>query len=223
MYILGQALGICSTIVTLIQPQFRRRTQILVCGILVNILTALNFLLIGHFGSAVTMSVIAVAQGLLAIRHENRGTQASRGETIVFTVLFIIAGIYGLITSEGFVWGLTKHNLVELLPIAGALVLMFAVFAHGEQRTRWLLLVNGIVWLIYSAIIGASSVLTMVFAVVSTGVALVRYYTTQGSGLGDTVDDIVEDLVEEIVEEIVEEAAEEIVEAALEDELDSRD
>ena len=52
MYYLGQACGIAGTVLTILTPQFRRKTQILACNALVNGLNALNFLLIGQLGSA---------------------------------------------------------------------------------------------------------------------------------------------------------------------------
>ena len=53
MYLLGQICGIIGTIITIIQPQFRSKVQILICGILVNAMSSLNFALIGQTGSAV--------------------------------------------------------------------------------------------------------------------------------------------------------------------------
>ena len=45
-------------------------------------------------------------------------------ETTLFFTLYVGFGFYGMITSEDFVWAINRHNLLELLPIIGALMLL---------------------------------------------------------------------------------------------------
>ena len=75
MYLLGQICGIIGTIITIIQPQFRSKVQILVCGILVNAMSSLNFALIGQTGSAVFLCLIAIVQSIISIWHEKHNTR----------------------------------------------------------------------------------------------------------------------------------------------------
>ena len=175
MYILGQVCGIIGTIITIIQPQFRKKEQILLCCILVNGMSALNYALIGQTGSAVSLCAIAMVQAMISIVHERRHTEVYKWETILFFFLYMGAGFYGMITSNGFVWSINRHNLLELLPIIGALLLMLSVFAKGEQKTRGFLFLNGAVWAIYTAIIGATAFFTAVAAMVSSATAMWKY------------------------------------------------
>jgi hypothetical protein len=94
MYYLGQACGIAGTVLTILTPQFRRKTQILACNALVNGLNALNFLLIGQLGSAVFLCLVAIFQSMVSIGHEKRGTAVSSLETVLFFLLYVGFGFY---------------------------------------------------------------------------------------------------------------------------------
>ena len=108
-----------------------------------------------------------------------RDTEIAKWETVLFFLLYLGAGFYGMITSAGFVWGINAHNLLELLPIIGALLLMLSVFAKTEQKTRAFLFCNGAVWAVYCAIIGAATFFTALAAMVSSAVAMWKYRNTE--------------------------------------------
>lgn len=175
MYLLGQCCGIIGTMITIVQPQFKKKEQISICCILVNTMSALNFALIGQTGSAVFLCLVAIVQAMVSIWHERRDTEISSLETILFFILYVGFGFYGMIASEGFVWAINGRNLLELLPIIGALMLMLSVFARGEQRTRLFLLLNGAAWAVYTASIGATAFFTAVAAMLSSIIALWKY------------------------------------------------
>ena len=175
MYMLGQLCGVVGTIITIVQPQFKKKEQISLCCILVNAMNALNFALIGQTGSAVFLCLIAIAQSAVSIWHERRGTGISPLENILFFFLYVGFGFYGMLSGEGFVWAINRHNLLELLPILGALMLMLSVFARGEQRTRLFLFLNGAVWGVYTAVIGAAAFFTAVAAMLSSALAMWKY------------------------------------------------
>lgn len=175
MYWLGQFCGILSTALNIIRPQMKSRFQMLAVGIGVNLMSFLNFYLIGAVGSAVYMFWIAIVQILLSMRHDRRKTEVTRFENILFFLLYLLIGLWGIASTEGFVMELSWKNLVELLPILGALMNMFSVFAKGEQRIRLLLLICAACWLLYSAIVGAANVFASLASMISTALAMIRY------------------------------------------------
>ena len=175
MYILGQICGILGAIITVTTPQFRKKVHMLLCNAAVNTMSTLNFFLIGQKGSAVFLCLTAIVQSFVAIWHEKRQTPITRKENILFAVLYIGLGFFGMVTSENFVWALTASTLLELLPILGALMLMLSVFAKEEQMMRLYLLCNGSIWAVYSAIVGATTFFTGLAAVISTLLALWKY------------------------------------------------
>lgn len=174
-YIIGQALGIVATVCTIILPFFKKKWQILALNIAVNLLVAMNYVLIGQIGSAAVLCLVAVVQSIVSMIHSVKGTQVSAGETILFAVLYVGCGLTGIITAPGFVWAVNYENLLELLPIVGALMLMISVFAPDEQTTRKYLLVNGIIWTLYALAVGSTTFLTNLVAAISTASALYKY------------------------------------------------
>lgn len=181
MYLLGQACGIIGTVITIIQPQFRSKVQILICCILVNAMCSLNFALIGQTGSAVFLCLIAIVQSAVSIWHETHGTAVSSLESILFFLLYVGFGLFGMISSEGFVWEISWKNALELLPILGALMIMLSIFAKGEQKTRLFLLLNGASWVVYTAIIGATTFFSCMVSMISSIIALWKFRKKQGS------------------------------------------
>lgn len=177
MYLLGQCCGVIGTVITVLQPQFKRKEQILICCILINGMNALNFALIGQTGSAVWLCIVAILQSAVSIGHERRKTGVSTAENILFFFLYMGCGVYGMLSAPGFVWAVNRQNLLELLPIVGALMLMFSVFAKGEQKTRLFLFFNGATWAVYTAVIGATVFFSTVAAMLSTAIALWKYRT----------------------------------------------
>ena len=174
-YILGQALGLCSTACTIILPFFKKKWQILALNIAVNLFLTLNFLLIGQFGSAMFLCLVAMVQSGISIIHNVKNTKVSLPETILFTVLYVGFGVFGILTAPGFVPELNFTNLLEILPIIGALMLMISVFAPDEQTTRKFLLANALIWTVYTAIVGSTAFFTDVVAAISTASALWKY------------------------------------------------
>ena len=175
MYLLGQLCGVLGTMVTIVRPQLRKKEQMLMCGIFVNGLSTLNFLLIGRTGSAVFLCLIAITQSIISIKHEREHTQVSLWENMLFLGLYMGFGFYGMFSSDGFVWGINQHNLLELLPILAALMLMLSVFAKDEQRTRLFLLLNGAAWITYTAVIRSTTFFTTVASMTSTVIAMWKY------------------------------------------------
>lgn len=174
-YYLGQALGIVATVCTIILPFFKKKWQILALNIAVNGLVACNYLLIGQIGSAAALCLVAIVQSAVSMVHSTKGTPVSTGETILFAALYVGCGLAGIITAPGFVWAVNYENLLELLPIVGALMLMISVFAPDEQTTRKYLLINGIIWTVYALAVGSTTFLTNLVASVSTASALWKY------------------------------------------------
>ena len=175
MHLLGQICGIIATIITIIQPQFRSKVQILVCGILINMLNSLNFALIGQTGSAVFVCLIAIVQSMIAVWHEKRGTRASTLESVLFFFLYVGVGLFGMISAGNFLWEINWENMLELLPTIGALMFMCSVFARGEQKTRFFLLLNGASWVVYTAVIGAATFFSCMVSMISSVIALWKY------------------------------------------------
>lgn len=176
MYLLGQIFGIVGAVTTIIQPQFHKKAQILLCGMFINTMSILNFILIGHIGSIVYLCAVSIVQSGIMVLHIKRDTQVSKLELILFTIIYVGMGIWGIITAEGFAWELSSQNLLEIIPIVGAMMFMLSVFARGEQRTRAFLMLNGISMMIYTGLVGATTFFGCTASTISSMIALWRYH-----------------------------------------------
>lgn len=174
-YIIGQILGIGSTVCTIILPFFKKKWQILAVNVLVNLLISLNFILIGKIGAAAFLCMVAIVQSIVSMIHDTKGIPISLSEKILFLGLYVGFGFFGIITAPGFVWELNTSNLLELMPIVGALMLMFSVFSKSEQTMRKFLLTNATIWTIYTGIVGSTSFFTNLVCMISTTSALMKY------------------------------------------------
>lgn len=174
-YKLGQMLGIAATLLCIAIPFWKKKWQMLVNTIVVNLFVALNFILIGRIGSAFVMCLIAVVQSIVALVHNLRDTLVRRWEQLLFLALYVGLGFYSIVSAPGFVPEISFTNLLELLPIAAAAVLVISVFIRDEQQTRKMNLLNALLWFVYDAIVGATAVFSQLISIAANVTAIVKY------------------------------------------------
>ena len=174
-YIIGQIFGLLTIVCSLILPFMKKKWQLLSTNIAINGLVILNLVLIGQFGSGCYLCMVAIVQSGLALLRTKSDKQVGILETILFTIAYVGFGFFGIITAPGFVPEINYRNLLELLPICGALSQMICVFVRDEQATRRWILATSLFWLVYSTAIGSSVAFNDLLSVISTVSALYKY------------------------------------------------
>lgn len=174
-YILGQFFGLLTPICSIITPFLKKKWQLLAANVLINLLVILNLVLIGQFGSGSYLCFVAIVQSVMALFRTKKGESVSLAEGIIFTLLYVGFGIFGIVTAPDFIPAVNYKNLLELLPILGALAQMVSVFVRDEQATRKWLLWNTVFWMIYAAAVGSSVFVNDFLAFVSISSALYKY------------------------------------------------
>ena len=159
----GQAIGILVTIGAIINLQLKKKQHMYILSIIVNILSALNILLLDGFSSGVVICLVADIQIAMAIWHDKKQTQAKLPEQIIFFALYVAGGLLGFNT-----W-------IDILSIVAAALYMFAMFQKKEQNIRLFLLGNMATWTIYHAILGSTAIFAQLAGIVSSVIALIRY------------------------------------------------
>lgn len=163
-YYIGQFIGILVTIGAVINLQLKKKNQMYILSIVVNLLSSLNiFLLSGKADSGVIICAVAVLQILMAIWHDKKGTDAKIPEMILFLVLYVGGGLLGY------------KSPVDILSIAAAVLYMVAMFQKKEQNIRFFLLGNMTCWTVYHIILGSTAVFAQIAGIISSLVALFRY------------------------------------------------
>lgn len=163
IYWTGQAIGILVTIGAIINLQLKKKQHMYILSIIVNILSALNILLLDGFSSGVVICLVADIQIAMAIWHDKKQTQAKLPEQIIFFALYVAGGLLGFNT-----W-------IDILSIVAAALYMFAMFQKKEQNIRLFLLGNMATWTIYHAILGSTAIFAQLAGIVSSVIALIRY------------------------------------------------
>jgi len=172
-YWIGQAFGIFATIAGVSVPVFKKKWQMLVMSLANNVFGALNLVFLNAIGSGIFLFAVAAVQAVVNIGHARRNTSSKAFEKILFVILYLGLGFYGLFTGPNYVPGVNAQNMIELLPIIAAVMNMCFVFSPGEKQARiFFVLCNGL-WMCYYIIIGSSAVLG---SVISVGTGLFALY-----------------------------------------------
>lgn len=170
LYIIAQAFGIFATLCCFAMPLFKKKWQMLLVNVAGNLFFILNLLLLGaHSGdwlgnaTAMIVNLVSLVQVLISYRHVQKGTPVTKAENLVFLALYVGMGFIGF------------NRALDFLPIIASVFNMLAVFQKDEQKTRYLVLCNASIFCTYYIIIGSTSLLAELMAVITTVIALVKY------------------------------------------------
>ena len=170
IYLLAQAFGILATLCCFAMPLFKRKWQMLLVNVASNLFFILNLLLLGtNEGSlflnstAMIVNLVSLVQVLLSYRHVQKETPVTKAENIIFLFLYVGLGFIGF------------QRALDFLPIIASVFNMLAVFQKDEQKTRYLVLFNASIFCTYYIIIGSTSLLAELMAVITTVIALIKY------------------------------------------------
>ena len=170
-YIIAQAFGILATLCCFAMPLFKKKWQMLLVNVASNLFFILNLLFLGYhetgsfFANATAMIVntVSLAQVLISYWHVKKNSPVTTAENIIFLLLYVGMGFIGF------------NRALDLLPIAGSVFNMLAVFQKDEQKTRYLVLCNASIFCCYYIILGSTSLLAELMAVITTVIALIKY------------------------------------------------
>lgn len=162
-YYIAQFLGIVVTAGAILTLQLKNKKHMLVVSAVVNVLAALNILLLDTFSSGVIINIIAVLQILVSLLHEHKTTDVTLPEKIIFLVLYVIGGALGF------------KAWIDILSIVAAVLYMLAMFQKKEQHIRLFLLGNMATWTVYHLVLGSTAALAQIAGIISSLIALYRY------------------------------------------------
>lgn len=170
LYIIAQVFGIFATLCCFAMPLFKKKWQMLLVNVAGNLFFILNLLLLGaHSGdwlgnaTAMIVNLVSLVQVLISYRHVQKSTPVTKAENLVFLALYVGMGFIGF------------NRALDFLPIIASVFNMLAVFQKDEQKTRYLVLCNASIFCTYYIIIGSTSLLAELMAVITTVIALIKY------------------------------------------------
>jgi len=83
----GQIIGIASSVITVLNPVYKKKWMMLCNNIMTNLLLGLNLVFLGEFGSGIFLFAVAVVQAIINLIHTLKGQQVKTAEKIIFFIL----------------------------------------------------------------------------------------------------------------------------------------
>ena len=144
-------------------PLWKNKWQMHVTSAIANVDATVNLVLLGEYGSAAIINLVATVQVLISLWHVQKEKPVTRAENVIFFIAYVVLGCIGL------------KKALDVLPIIGVLIYMFLAFQRDEQKSRMFTLANSLVFLAYYLVLGSTVVFAEIFAAVSSVVALIKY------------------------------------------------
>lgn len=169
--ILGQIFGIIIMILCVINTQFPKRWQMLLCSALVNLFSSFNQLLVGSGLTACFLCAIATIHCTINSYKAKKGFSERLWEKILFIALYLTA--WGI----GFVFSLKNGTslYLDLLILIATIFFIGIVLLPKERDIRICTLGNSIIYFAYDTINLNIAAIAKLFSIISVIIALIRY------------------------------------------------
>lgn len=163
MFIAAQIVGFIASAINIFTIQIKQKKQILFGFMTVNLLFAINFILLQSYSGAVICFISAI-QTLINYRLEVKQIEFPKW---LIPIYILVSFFCGIATYQGF---------IDILPVAGSILYTVSIIQKKEMNLRRITLVNTILWLIYNLLVMAyTSAISEVFFLTSNLIAIYRY------------------------------------------------
>ena len=169
--IIGQILGIAVIIGCILNAQLPKRWQMLLGQVFLNVISAINMLLLSQGLAACLPCFVASLHCAVNLIRDRKSKPAPIWETIIFCALYPVAWGVGFMISV--------HNgtasPLHLIPLLALAFFIASVLATKEQLMRLFIIGNSAVYVVYDLIFPNVAVFAFVFTIISAVIALIRY------------------------------------------------
>ncbi len=167
LFVFSQIIGFVAMGLYLLSYQLKKRRQIVWVTCISNALYVFQYILLGAFSGAIMDFLSTVFSFLAAKKNDAPFKKYTK---------WLVALSITVITVVGLISAFVQKDLLELLPIAGAIFQTGGLWCENEQTIRKFGLCSAPFWLVYNFMSQAyGPTLGSVFAIVSIIVAMVRY------------------------------------------------
>ena len=166
-FYIAQGIGLIVTGLSLIGQHFKKMHWIVLTEVMMNVLCAVQYLLLPDGTSGMWVSIIASANAMSMLICGKFGNPDDRKLPNILCVVFAAAQLAVGIRNI--------HVWYDALPVMGAMIFAVTILQTKPFRYRVLRIVNGIVWSIYGLCVGAyTGILTQMLGVFSAVAAIWR-------------------------------------------------
>ena len=171
--ILGQIFGIIIMIICVINTQFPKRWQMLLCSSLVNLFSSLNQILVGSGLTACFLCAVATVHCAINSYKAKKEIPERLWEKLLFIALYFTA--WGI----GFVFSFKNGTplYLDLMTFAATIFFIGIVLLPKERDMRLCTLGNSIIYFTYDSINLNIAAIAKLLNIISVVIALIRYRT----------------------------------------------
>ncbi len=143
---ISQLFGYAATLASVVGFQLKKQWQIVVAQLFANVLVALSYIFLdpGQMVGGIVCLAGAV-QTFVNFLYYKKGKTPSGLSVAIFFVVYALASGIPMIFAESI------KIPFDLLPFFGSVAFLFAISAKNASITRWLFVLNVVIWIVYDA------------------------------------------------------------------------
>jgi len=165
-FIIAQIFGALSMASSIISMQFKKRKNILIALLCLNLFAALNMVFLNSL-SAAYITFFAILEMIINYLFERKGKDVPKSVVAIYIICNIIIGAF------------TFTGPLDIIPILAAIIFCFTILTKNEQNIRKLMFTNQCLWLVFDICVGAYAlVCSNILTLISTAIAYYRYSKT---------------------------------------------
>ena len=165
--IISQVIGLAAVGLYLLSYQLKNRKQIVWTAFFSNFLYVVQYILLKAFSGAVMDALCAVGSFFAGKKHVPKLKPYIKWIATINLIVIAVAGVSVAIA---------QRDVLELLPVAGALLQTGGLFCEDEQTIRKFGLCGAPFWLVYNLFAQAyGAAVGSVFIIASAATAVMRY------------------------------------------------
>ena len=162
-FYIAQFFGVLVIIANVLAMQMKNKKQIIFMFILVNLFSAINFLLLESYSGALICG-FAIIQILINKIFENKGVKVPKDIIGIYILISIVLG------------GITYTSCIDVLPIICSILYTLTILQEKESNIRKISLLNILLWIIYDIIIKAyTASVSDILMTISTLIGIYRF------------------------------------------------
>ena len=163
MYVLANIIGVLAIITWSLSIQNKDKKGILIYQVAASVLYGVQYFLLGAF-SACLMDFTSALRCLIFYFEDKKRGKVSNISFILFAIIILI---FGIISFKG---------IISILPIITSLIGLYSIWQNNLNKTRYLFIVNALIWLFYNFSVGAYvNIIGNFFEILSGIISIIRF------------------------------------------------
>lgn len=173
-YVIAQAIGPITTVLSIVSAQMKSITAILITELAANFLTAMSYILLGGIsGSYICLT--ACVQTIISFVFAKKKRKVPKAITALFLVCYIAVSL------------LAYRTPMDILPCFCALAFALSVAQSNAKGYRFFMTISAVLWIAYDILVGAWGMLiTHGLLLGSLIIAFIRQGKAAGTLSGET-------------------------------------